>query len=70
MPIWWMIPVLGVFVLSLFLSEVVRRFSLRFSVVDEPKDDGKKMHGRAVPLLGGTAIFLSFFSVVLLLLFT
>jgi UDP-GlcNAc:undecaprenyl-phosphate/decaprenyl-phosphate GlcNAc-1-phosphate transferase len=70
MPIWWMIPVLGVFVLSLFLSEVVRRFSLRFSVVDEPKDDGKKMHGRAVPLLGGTAIFLSFFSVVLFLLFT
>jgi UDP-GlcNAc:undecaprenyl-phosphate GlcNAc-1-phosphate transferase len=41
--------------LSLFLTPVARRFALRIGAVDHP--DGRKIHGKAVPRLGGLAIF-------------
>ena len=41
--------------LSLFLTPVASRFALRIGAVDLP--DGRKIHGKAVPRLGGLAIF-------------
>jgi UDP-GlcNAc:undecaprenyl-phosphate GlcNAc-1-phosphate transferase len=40
--------------LSLFLTPVASRFALRIGAVDLP--DGRKIHGKAVPRLGGLAI--------------
>lgn len=44
---------------SVLLAPVVRSLARRFGVVDRP-DGGRKKHGRAVPLLGGAAVFLAF----------
>jgi UDP-GlcNAc:undecaprenyl-phosphate GlcNAc-1-phosphate transferase len=41
--------------LSLLLTPVASRFALRIGAVDLP--DGRKIHGKAVPRLGGLAIF-------------
>lgn len=41
--------------LSLFLTPIASRFALRIGAVDLP--DGRKIHGKAVPRLGGLAIF-------------
>ena len=41
--------------LSLFLTPVASRFALRIGAVDLP--DGRKIHGKAIPRLGGLAIF-------------
>jgi UDP-GlcNAc:undecaprenyl-phosphate GlcNAc-1-phosphate transferase len=41
--------------LSLFLTPAASRFALRIGAVDLP--DGRKIHGKAVPRLGGLAIF-------------
>ncbi len=53
-----------IFFLSLFLSLVftflVRRIALRFKVLDHPGPE-RKIHKKATPLLGGLAIFISFF---------
>jgi len=40
--------------LSLFLTPIASRFALRIGAVDLP--DGRKIHGKAVPRLGGLAI--------------
>jgi UDP-GlcNAc:undecaprenyl-phosphate GlcNAc-1-phosphate transferase len=44
------------FVLSLFLTPVVRTIALRLGLVDQP-DDRRKMHMMPIPRLGGVAIF-------------
>jgi UDP-GlcNAc:undecaprenyl-phosphate GlcNAc-1-phosphate transferase len=55
---------LGVsFVLSLVLTALVRRAALRWGVLDQPGE--RKMHGAPVPLLGGVAIVLTFYVVIL-----
>ncbi|PCJ67040.1 MAG: hypothetical protein COA73_00010 [Candidatus Hydrogenedentota bacterium] len=46
------------FLISIFLTAVVRRFALRFNIVDHPGE--RKMHHTPKPLLGGVAIFLTF----------
>lgn len=43
---------------SLVLTPLLRRFCERYRLVDEPRDD-RRVHTRAVPRLGGVAIFLS-----------
>lgn len=50
---------------SLLLTIPIRRFALRYGMVDHPGP--RKVHVRPIPLLGGTAIYLGF---VLALLFT
>ncbi|MFA5130965.1 MAG: epoxyqueuosine reductase QueH [Patescibacteria group bacterium] len=59
---------LSIFIASLVLSAgltmLVRRFALRRGIVDLPdtdKEDGRKIHKSATPLLGGVAIFLVYF---------
>src|SRR5256884_4483157 len=43
---------------SLILTPLLRRFCERYRLVDEPKDN-RRVHQKAVPRLGGVAIFLS-----------
>ena len=43
---------------SLILTPLLRRFCERYRLVDEPKDS-RRVHQKAVPRLGGVAIFLS-----------
>jgi len=45
--------------LSVVLTAVVKKVAEKYKVVDVPNTD-RKRHGRAVPLLGGVAIFLAF----------
>lgn len=44
--------------MSLVLTPLLRRFCQRYRLVDEPRD-ARRVHQRAVPRLGGIAIFLS-----------
>ncbi|MBW2039777.1 MAG: undecaprenyl/decaprenyl-phosphate alpha-N-acetylglucosaminyl 1-phosphate transferase [Deltaproteobacteria bacterium] len=47
------------FILSLYLTSIMRRAALQFGIVDQP--DGRlKRHKEPVPYLGGIAIYLSF----------
>ncbi len=43
---------------SLILTPLLRRFCERYRLVDEPKDN-RRVHQKAVPRLGGVAIFLA-----------
>lgn len=58
------------FVLSSGLSILVLYWSRRLGIVDRPKDGTRKIHKKSVPLGGGLAIFLSFFAVAGLALFS
>lgn len=51
---------LAVFVLAVVLTILVKKLAVRLKVIDEPTG-GRKHHTRPVPLLGGLAIFLTFF---------
>ncbi len=54
------------FALSFMLAFFIRKFSLKYRIVDDPaKRPESKMHDKPVALLGGMAIFLSFNLVVL-----
>lgn len=50
------------FILSVFLTVVIKKLAVRLKVVDNP--GLRKIHQRPIPLLGGTAIFLAFFLVL------
>jgi len=54
--------------LSLFFTDLVRRYALSRRIVDVP-DIERKIHKQATPLLGGVAIYVSFTVVVLFLAF-
>jgi UDP-GlcNAc:undecaprenyl-phosphate GlcNAc-1-phosphate transferase len=61
-----------VFILALALSAALtfltRKVAFYFQVLDQPDSDlaGRKIHSRAMPLLGGVAIFLAYFSLLFL----
>lgn len=46
--------------LSLFFTAIIRYLAVRWQIVDKP-DVARKIHRQPIPLLGGLAIFLSFF---------
>ncbi len=50
------------FVLSLLLTEVVRRVALRLRILDHPGE--RKVHVKPVPLMGGVAICITFYVVI------
>lgn len=59
---------IGAAVLSFMLSAVVRRLSLRIGALDRPEESpARKIHARPIPLLGGVAIFVTFFALVAVL---
>lgn len=68
MPGWWFLPVLGAFILSAILTDVVRVIGLRFGFVDVANSERKK-HAGVIPRLGGTAIYLAFGAMTLAVLF-
>ncbi len=54
------------FILGLILTFFIRRLALKLKIIDVPGIDERKIHEKSMPLLGGLAIFLSFFIVLLL----
>ncbi len=63
-----MLYFLTALLLSVFFTLAVRRLAIYFNIVDEAREPRKKHLGK-MPLLGGTAVFLSFWLVVIYLLF-
>lgn len=53
----------AVFFISLILTPLVKLLAERFKIFDIP-DEERKKHKKPVPLLGGLAIFFSFFAVI------
>ncbi len=47
-------------ILALGLSFLIRKIAFYFNIVDRP-DSGRKIHKKEIPLLGGVAIFITFF---------
>ncbi|MDP2736910.1 MAG: MraY family glycosyltransferase [bacterium] len=58
---------LQIFIITLLLSAaltfLVMKLARRLKITDKPDDD-RKIHGRAVPLLGGLAVFAAFFIIL------
>lgn len=54
--------------MSAVLTLATRFLAIKFGILDAP-DTERRFHGRQVPLLGGTAIFLSFWAVMAYLVF-
>ncbi|MBI5221524.1 MAG: undecaprenyl/decaprenyl-phosphate alpha-N-acetylglucosaminyl 1-phosphate transferase [Candidatus Magasanikbacteria bacterium] len=48
---------------SFLLTLVVKKFAQKLQIVDRPNEE-RKQHANAVPLLGGSAIFVSFWCIV------
>lgn len=60
-------PCILAFSLSVFFTFIIKKISLKFGILDDPnKDKSRKIQTKAVPLLGGLAIFISFNLVVLI----
>jgi UDP-GlcNAc:undecaprenyl-phosphate GlcNAc-1-phosphate transferase len=58
----YIFPFLASFLLSIILTLGVKKIALYFNIVDRPGD--RKIHNTSIPLLGGVAVFLSFFAVL------
>ncbi len=55
---------LSSFILSLGLTFFIRWLAFKLKIVDIPEKSERKIHKKSTPLLGGLAIFLSFFLVL------
>lgn len=44
---------------SLFLTPIIRRLSVKWGWLDEPRRDNRRVHTKAIPRVGGLAILLS-----------
>ncbi|MFA6513813.1 MAG: epoxyqueuosine reductase QueH [Patescibacteria group bacterium] len=55
-------PFLASFLLSVILTIGIKKIAVYFNIVDKPGE--RKIHNQAIPLLGGIAIFISFFAVL------
>ncbi len=55
-------------ILSIIFALIVKKLALKLGVVDKP-DGERKLHSKPIPLLGGVAIFLSFWLVVFYLVY-
>ncbi len=56
-----LIAVLGGFLLSLILTPLIIVIARRLNITDNPKSAERKIHLKTTPLLGGIAVFISFF---------
>lgn len=52
------IPILLCFILSLLLTPLVKKFSIKIGAIDKP--DERKVHKKIMPRMGGLAILISF----------
>ncbi|MBU1148625.1 undecaprenyl/decaprenyl-phosphate alpha-N-acetylglucosaminyl 1-phosphate transferase [Patescibacteria group bacterium] len=63
----YIIPFIAALAVSLLLTWLIRKFSLKNKILDYPDQNQKrKIHNQPVPLLGGLAIYLSFLIVSLI----
>ncbi len=60
----YIIPFVFSLILAIFLTPLVKKLAWRFDIVDRP-GLSRKIHPRPTPLLGGTAVFLSFLIVLI-----
>jgi len=66
----FIIALVSTFVISLILTPIISILAKKFRIVDKP-DSERKLHKKAIPLLGGLAVFFSFNLIVLFyLIFT
>lgn len=63
-----MIYFLSALFLSIILTWLIKKLAQGLRIVDYP-DRQRKLHARPTPLLGGAAVFLSFWAVILFLIF-
>ncbi|MDA2921654.1 undecaprenyl/decaprenyl-phosphate alpha-N-acetylglucosaminyl 1-phosphate transferase [Patescibacteria group bacterium AH-259-L07] len=49
------------FIFSILITVAVKTLALRLKILDWPEVGGRKIHKKPVPLLGGMAIFITFF---------
>lgn len=54
------------FILTLFLTGLVRALMQRWRITDNPRQEKRKIHKRKIPLGGGLALFVAFFLTVTL----
>ncbi|MFN3301528.1 MAG: glycosyltransferase family 4 protein [Patescibacteria group bacterium] len=67
----YLIFFLSAIFLSLILTEIVRRFALKYKILDYPnKAPERKIHQKPIPLFGGLALFFSFFLILFFSLIT
>jgi len=57
----YLIFFLATLVFSFIITFLIRKLALRLSIVDVPGSSDRKIHQTPIPLLGGLAIFISFF---------
>jgi len=57
-------PFLIAFILTIILTPLIRRLAVKKNILDYP-NESRKVHTKAVPLLGGWVIWLSFTLTVL-----
>ncbi len=50
-------------ILSIIFTMLMKRLAVNLNIIDRP-DEERKIHRIAMPLLGGMAIFLSFFIIL------
>lgn len=55
------------FIGALIATPVISKIGVYFGAIDRPEPEGRKRHGRPVPLWGGSAVFVVFAAAVLLL---
>lgn len=60
----YLFAVLGSFLLTILIVPLVARFAKNGNIVDDPKTAVRKIHSAPIPLLGGTAIFISSFIIL------
>ncbi|NIA13890.1 MAG: hypothetical protein GWP08_07405 [Nitrospiraceae bacterium] len=61
------IALLSSFVMSLFLTGVMRRLALRWQFLDHPGE--RKVHETPIPVMGGVAICVTFYAIILTAVF-
>ena len=58
-PLYLIIAIICAFFISVTLTPIVRVMAFKFKITDVPKD-GRRMHKKEMPLMGGLAIFAAF----------
>ncbi|MCX7778969.1 MAG: undecaprenyl/decaprenyl-phosphate alpha-N-acetylglucosaminyl 1-phosphate transferase [Patescibacteria group bacterium] len=62
---------ISAFILAVVFTKIIRRFALRYQILDYPEQaPERKIHQKPIPLLGGLALFFSFFLVLFFSLLT
>ncbi|MDA3802440.1 MAG: epoxyqueuosine reductase QueH [Patescibacteria group bacterium] len=65
--IFYIIPFGLAFLLSIVFTLAIKKIAWRFNILDKPdkgKEGERKIHSKSTPLLGGSAIFISFFTIL------